>query len=203
MSSQLESAARLVLVATVLAGGGCFDTSVNALPDAGDNNGNGFAIDTDQCDLLMDEYVGGTTLGVAYDDYSVEIMDGKWVEGDGLYESLAIAELYGAEPGDVIDLAGESQYMLCDYCVLVFLGCPPPPADLWDCDSFYIATSGSIEVVQINPDQPWDNPVEILVSYAVLEQCDINWSNYESVLKADGSKICVGTWHAEVTPELE
>ncbi|MBW2535056.1 MAG: hypothetical protein JRI55_26425 [Deltaproteobacteria bacterium] len=188
---------------------GCFDTSLDypatVGPDGGADGGDdtGFDGDTSQCDLLLEAYQGDYVAAVVNDEGAVELVEGKWVEADQVYESVALVELYGAAKGDEVDLSSQTQYQLCNYCVLVFLGCPPAPAEMWDCESVYIAESGAIDVLEIDPDEPWGNPVEIRVNDAVLVESAVNWSNYHSEPLPDGMKICVGEWHAEAVPVLD
>jgi hypothetical protein len=210
MTNRAKTAVRLALLAMVCFG--CYDTTVNnpVFPDGGtdtdtdtDSDSDGdtdlewdteFDGDTDQCDQVIGEYntnVYNGYAGSVESQIHVQVFEGQ--PNDPGFESIMMLYLVNGQPGEVADLTGESDWATCTRCLFYLTDCPDD--DFSHCTVQHTVTSGTLQIGEMDPVEPWDNFLEFVVTDVVLQSCSVDWEGGATDINSDGPTICIGAWH--------
>jgi hypothetical protein len=171
------------------------DTDADTDGDTDGDTDSDSDVDTSGCDDWLAVWEGDEQLAGAYPI------------GGGIYYTMAydiasgggpsdpwdalVLELYDGDIGS-FDLAGQSNYQTCDFCLLFGAECTGQ--DLPSCAATFIGTAGYGEVTEINADNPPAGGLAFDAYELEIAEVEINWNNFSSQLVDGGAVICVGEW---------
>ncbi len=112
-------------------------------------------------------------------------------------DGLVLELINGAKK--TVNLSNQSQYQNCNTCLMFGRECESD--QLRSCNKVFIATKGSLEIVQISPQQPWTGDLKVRAEDVTLSEVTVNWNNSNSTLVPNGETVCIGLWEVDTDVE--
>jgi hypothetical protein len=191
----------LVIVACLVAPTACDQGNDDECPcDAGadgDTDSDSDA-DTDPCAETWTDFQGAIEHGGAYAQGEAIVIEAyEGIQGQGCgYGAVAGLYLHDAHAGDY-EVAATNDLHTCDECILLGANCSIAVPS--SCSTFFLATEGSLALVMIVDEEPWNNWFEFVAEDLVLVEHVVEWESGAVEPVPNGQTMCIDYWHIGIT----